>query len=161
MIVKIGYSGSRDGMTKMQMLSVYRYLAHVLLVNDWDSPRIEFHHGDCAGGDAQAHVIATVLGCYTIGHPPSNPAKRAWCLFDEIRTPKDYLARDWDIANETSELLATPKTTEPQPRSGTWTTIGYAVQLGRLSRVFLPNGYDYAGGIFFGAPLPAVPGGGQ
>lgn len=161
MIIKIGYSGSRDGMTKEQMRPVYRHLANILATNDWADPLIEFHHGDCTGGDAEAHVIATVLGCRTVAHPPVKSGNRAWCTADEIRPPKDYLARDWDIANETSELLAAPKTAEPYPSSGTWTTIGYAIRLGRPATVFLPDGWIVPGAKFFGAPLPAVPGGGS
>jgi hypothetical protein len=158
MLIKIGYSGSRRGMTTLQMRAVYRYLGHVLGVNDWDEPVIEGHHGDCIGGDAQFHVIATVLGCRTVSHPPANSSKRAWCRADEIRAPKDYLPRDWDIANETGELLAAPARITPDWHSGTWTTIGYAVQLGRPARVFAPDGQCYDGRGFFGAPLPAVPG---
>lgn len=139
MIIRIGYSGSRKGMTTPQLRAVYSYLQHVLLVNDLDAPVIEAHHGDCAGGDAQFHVIATVLGCRTVAHPPLNTRLRAWCPADEIRPPKDYLPRDWDIASETGELLATPATPGPVLRSGTWATIGYAVQLGRPAKVFAPG----------------------
>lgn len=147
-IIRIGYSGSREGMTKPQMLAVYRYLGHVLLVNDWDDPVIEAHHGDCIGGDHEFHVIATVRGCRTIAHPPVKSARRAWCPADEIREPKDYLARDYDIAKETGELIATPKTPEPLPRSGTWKTIGYAVALGRPVSIVMPDGTLKFGGDF-------------
>lgn len=140
MIIRIGYTGSRYGMTAPQMRSVYRYLANIILVNDQYDTLIEAHHGDCAGGDAQFHVIATVLGCRTIAHPPLNTRLRAWCPADEIREPKEYLARDRDIAYETGELLATPKTAEPDPRSGTWITIRYAAQMTRPVKIFLPDG---------------------
>lgn len=138
MQIRIGYSGSRSGMTTPQMRAVYRYLSRVLLVNDLDEPLIEAHHGDCTGGDAQFHVIATVLGCRTVAHPPLKSVRRAWCQADEIRAPKEYLARDWDIASETGELLAAPATARPNPHSGTWITTGYAVQLGRPAKVFAP-----------------------
>jgi hypothetical protein len=147
MLIKIGYSGSRHGMTKPQLLAVYGYLNHVLLVN-WNDPDIdgiEAHHGDCTGGDAQFHVIATVLGCRTVAHPPVNTRLRAWCPADEIREPKDYLPRDWDIASETGELLATPATETRKPGSGTWATIGYAVQLGRPAKAFTPDGMLHSG----------------
>jgi hypothetical protein len=158
MIIRIGYSGSRKGMTTLQMRAVYRYLANIRLVNDQYGPEVEAHHGDCAGGDAQFHVIATVLGCRTVAHPPANSRLRAWCQADEIREPKDYLPRDWDIASETGELLAAPYTTVPVPRSGTWTTTGYAVQLGRPARVFMPHdGSLHDGRRFFGVPLPVMP----
>ena len=155
--IRIGYSGPRDGMTRPQMLAVYHHLAHVLLVNDNDPDveGIEFHHGDCLGGDAEAHVIATVLGCRTVAHPPLSSRYRAFCKADEIREPLDYLARDWNIAYETAELLAAPKTPALYRGSGTWTTAGYAVELGRPTSVFAPEDGSYRpGASFFGAPLP-------
>lgn len=159
-LIRIGYSGSRDGMTTPQMRAVYGYLAHILLVNDNDPDidGIEGHHGDCLGGDCGFHVIATVLGGRTVAHPPVNTRLRAYCQADEIREPKDYLVRDWDIAQETGELLATPKSFAPHSGSGTWTTAGYAVQLGRPCTVFLPDGSSRPGSSFFGARLPAIPG---
>ena len=131
-LIRIGYSGTRDGMTRPQMLAVYHHLAHVLLVNDNDPDidGIEFHHGDCLGGDQEAHVIATMLGCRIVAHPPLNSRYRAYCKADEIREPKAYLPRDRDIAEETCELLAAPKSDVPYRGSGTWATVGYAVQLG-------------------------------
>jgi hypothetical protein len=157
-IIRIGYSGSRRGMTTPQLRAAYSYLSHVLLVNDQYAPVIEGHHGDCIGGDKEFDVIATVLGCRRVAHPPLNSSKRAWCPAEEIREPKDYLARDWDIARETGELLAAPYTTVPVPGSGTWATIGYAVQLGRPARVFMPHdGTMRDGREFFRALLPAIP----
>jgi hypothetical protein len=159
MIIKIGYSGSRRGMTTPQLRAAYQYLAHIKLVNDIEDVTIEDHHGDCLGGDKEFDVIAAVTGCRRVTHPPLNARLRAWCLAEEIREPKDYLARDWDIASETGELLAAPYTPYPVPGSGTWTTIGYAVQLGRPARVIMPgDGSMRDGREFFGAPLPAVPG---
>lgn len=150
MIIRIGYSGSRHGMTRPQMLAVSDYLHHTLLVNDWDEPLIEFHHGDCTGGDAQAHVIATVTRCRIIAHPPLNSKYRAWCQADEIRPPDGYLRRDWAIANETGELLATPSSPVPDVHSGTWITAMYAVQLGHPARLFMQDGSLRAGSEFWG-----------
>ena len=161
-IIRIGFTGTRDGMTAAQMVAVHDYLAYVQTVNDWDDiERYEWHHGDCMGSDAQSHVIATVLRCWTVAHPPVNARWRAWCKASEIREPKAYLPRDWDIAEEPRELVATPKDFSPQSRlSGTWTTIGYAVQLGRPAQVCLPDGTWRAGSTFFGALLPALVTGG-
>jgi hypothetical protein len=142
-LIKLGYSGSRNGMTAPQLLAVYRHVARLIaaaLASDPRSPRVDAHHGDCTGGDAQFHVIATVLGCRTIAHPPVNPAKRAWCQADEIRAPRDYLPRDWDIASETWEFLAAPRSPEPDRHSGTWITAGYAAQMGHPVWIFLPDG---------------------
>ena len=156
-LIRIGYSGTREGMTAAQMRAVYFHLAHEIAMHDFDGVTIEFHHGDCLGGDAEAHVIATVLGCRTVAHPPLNSRYRAYCKADEIREPLDYLARDWNIAYETAELLAAPKTDAPYCGSGTWTTAGYAVGLGRPAYVFAPDGSYRQGASFFGSPLPGRP----
>lgn len=157
-LVRIGYSGSRDGMTRPQMRAVYQYLAYEITTHDFDGAEFEFHHGDCTGGDCEAHVIATVLGCRTVAHPPANQSKRAWCKADVILPEKPYRARDWDIAQDTGELIAAPKAFWPEQGSGTWITTGYAVQLGRPATVFLPDGLARDGRSFYGVPLPAAPG---
>lgn len=150
-VIRIGFSGSRDGMTPAQMRAVYQYL---------DGAQFEAHHGDCVGSDAEFHVIATVLGGRTVAHPPVNTSRRAYCKADVILPARDYLSRDWDIARDAGELIATPKDPRPPSRpGGTWTTIGYAVQLGRPVHVFLPDGTWKDGREFYGVPLPAVPGG--
>ncbi len=123
-LIRIGYSGTREGMTRPQMLAVYHHIAHTLLVNDNDPDVEGVVHGE------------------------------GWHHFTE---PLDYLARDWNIAYETSELLAAPKTPAPYRGSGTWTTAGYAVELGRPAAVFAPDGSYRPGSSFFGAPLPGRP----
>lgn len=149
-VLSLGYTGSRDGMTRAQMISVYWHISHLLLIHDNDPGELTFnaHHGDCTGGDAEFHVIATVLGCHTVAHPPLNTVRRAWCKADEIRVPKDYLSRDWDLVNETHGLAAAPKSAAPDPHSGTWTTIKYALQLGRPVTVILPDGTTRPGSDF-------------
>jgi hypothetical protein len=151
MIIRIGYSGSRYGMTVPQMRAVYAYLCGTLTANDRNRPVLEGHHGDCTGGDAEFHVIATVLGARTVAHPPLNPRYRAGCKADEIRPPQGYLRRDWNIASETGELHAAPKSPVPDPHSGTWITAMYAVQLGRPAKIWMPDGTMRMGSDFWGA----------
>jgi len=155
MIFRLGFTGPRTGMTSAQMRAVHSYLSYILLVHDQDEGFVlEVHHGDCIGSDFAFHVIATVLRCRTVAHPPSSPGKRAWCQADEIRPEKDYLLRDWDIAREADELLATPQAPHhPGGSSGTWTTIGYAAQLNRPVTLLLPDGRR-AGVPFVPARLP-------
>lgn len=140
-IIQIGFSGPRTGMYPPQIQAVHDYLAQVMLVNDSDDRITGYagHHGDCLGSDVAFHVITTSLRWRTVIHPPSNPSRRAYCKGDEIRPEKDYLPRNWDIACETGELLATPDC-PPKRGSGTWTTISYAVYLGRPAKLFWPDG---------------------
>lgn len=100
----------------------------------------ELHHGDCIEADAEAHEIARALGWHIVGHPPTNPHKRAFCQFDEARPPAPYLVRNRHIVNETTALLATPRSFAEVIRSGTWATIRYARKLGRPVIVIYPNG---------------------
>jgi hypothetical protein len=89
-----------------------------------------FHHGDCVGGDAQAHDLARMLGLWIVTHPPVNPGLRAFREGGESRPPKPYLARNADIVQQTDLLLAAPAGPET-PRSGTWWTIRYAHSLNK------------------------------
>ena len=50
-LIRIGYTGSRDGMSAPQMQAVFTHVARLLVVHDPASPLIEAHHGDCTGGD--------------------------------------------------------------------------------------------------------------
>jgi hypothetical protein len=98
----------------------------------------ELHHGDCVGGDAQLHDVARRLGLRVVGHPPDNMSKRAHCQCDELRVPRPYLDRNHDIVDETEVLLAGPKDTVEELRSGTWATVRYARKRGKQVHVVWP-----------------------
>lgn len=156
-VVRIGFTGTRHGMTREQVQAVYAYMLQVTaaVARDRGLAGIEGHHGDCLGADAGFHVLATALGWVTHAHPPSNPRLRAYCKADVIWPPKDYLARDYDIAQVTGELLAAPESPVPVPGSGTWATTGYAVRDFRHpAKVFRPDGTRWPGSMFF--PVPAA-----
>lgn len=129
--MKIGFTGTQHGMTPDQKHTV------VNLLSRRDG---EFHHGDCIGADADAHDIAENLPYWIVSHPPINDAKRAHKKAHEFREPKDYLARNRDIVDETERLLATPREFEEELRSGTWATIRYARTRGRPVFIVLPDG---------------------
>ncbi len=114
--MKIGFTGTQNGMTELQKVFVRRCLQAM--------PVTEVHHGDCIGADADFHAIAKdELGLHTIGHPPIRATKRAFCSVDESREPKPYLDRNKDIVAECGCLIATPGEKEEVLRSGTWATI--------------------------------------
>jgi len=119
MEVKMGFSGTREGMTAIQKDVVENII-------DWFRPQ-EFRHGDCIGSDVDAHSIARKHEyIWIIGHPPIDPILRAYCDFDETRLPQEYKVRDKRIVIESNILVATPKEMSEVLRSGTWTTIRYA-----------------------------------
>ena len=129
--MKVGFTGTQDGMTMRQ----HRKLAAILRGLDVS----EFHHGDCIGSDAEAHVIAQSLGIRVVVHPPENDAKRAFVALsrgtaqrhaDDIRVPRPYLKRNHDIVSACELLIATPREHREQRRSGTWATIRFAGRTG-------------------------------
>lgn len=117
--MKVGVTATQEGATDQQ-LREFRLLLIQLGAT-------ELHHGDCVGGDAQAHAIARDLGLKVVIHPPKNPKLRAFCEGDEVRREKDYIPRNHDIVDETDILIGMPKGPEVL-RSGTWSTIRYAIK---------------------------------
>jgi len=140
-MTKIGMTGSRRGMTKVQ--------------KDWFAEfaktyhPIEFHHGDCVGADEDGHNIVNIFNyAKIVVHPPIDPKLRAFCMIDptrgdEIREEKDYLDRNKDIVNETELLIAFPNndvTHRGPGGGGTWATVRYARSVGKKVIVVYKNG---------------------
>lgn len=135
--VFLGITGTQDGMTEAQFALV-RELMGLFYMN-------EIHGGDCVGFDAECITLVKELrpDVKTVGHPPSNPNKRAFLEYDELREEKDYIARNHDIVDETIFLLACPNGPE-RLRSGTWATIRYARKQGKKVLIIYPDGkYTY------------------
>jgi hypothetical protein len=137
--MKIGFTGTRYGMTPEQMMILYR-----MLDDRWHT---EFHHGDCLGADSQAHTLAIKTNSIIILHPPSNPRLRAFKQGCVTRPEKPYLQRNRDIVDETDLLIAAPKSTQDQS-GGTWYTIHYALRKGKPVTVLTPDGGAAPGKIY-------------
>lgn len=137
MIMGVGFTGTQRGMTVQQEKAFCDYLYGL-----YDTyGRNEFHHGDCAGADAEAHDIALKIGFLIVIHPPLNSWKRARCVDAAIvKEPKPYLERNWDIVDETDMLIATPRGFEEELRSGTWATIRYALKRSKPITIIYPDG---------------------
>lgn len=119
--MKVGFTGSRDGMSQSQKEQL------VLLLQQL-SPT-EFHHGDCKGADAEAHeIVRTFFPEVKIHvHPPRIEFMRAFCSGDVMYPADDYVPRDMRIVDMTETLIGAPKVTEyEEKRSGSWFTIRYA-----------------------------------
>lgn len=56
--------------------------------------------------------------------------------------PEDLLARNRDIVDETEILIACPGHMHEELRSGTWSTIRYAVKIQRPHIIIWPDGLD-------------------
>lgn len=123
-------------MTPFQKEELREYLIRL-----YEQGCIHFHHGDAIGADAQAARIAKDLGYIVVAHPGhpkdvNNTVYRAFTDFnDEVRPVFPFITRDHDIVDETDLLVATPKTTEEEVRSGTWTTVRYARKQGKPVKI--------------------------
>ena len=137
--MKIGITGSREGMNNAQQLAVLSTLNEIMLHCKLLKVQPEFHHGDCKGVDEIAAGIAKELGYRIVCHPPESNYLRAYFLGDEIREPLGYLKRDRNIVDECEALLVVPLHNEWQPRGGTWFTHDYAVKKNKPLIVFYPN----------------------
>lgn len=128
----IGFSGTQEGMSYKQLLRVTELM---------DSPDYKTSHsGDCIGADQDFVRIARIQGLHTVGHPPIKENKRTFEVYDEERTPKEYLDRNKDIVDESDCMIFTPKEFTEQLRSGTWSTKRYCVEQGKTGIIIYPDG---------------------
>jgi hypothetical protein len=151
----LGVTATRRGLTDSQAENLVALFAgsgtHVPIV---------FHHGDCIGGDAEAHGLALQLdevSCIEI-HPPLDPKHRAFCGPGNpprkpvsVREPKPYLERNRDIVDASETLVVLPGEAYQVMRSGTWSTWRYAARLGRPFVFVYPSGF-----VTSERPPPAV-----
>lgn len=129
MIVKFGFSGTREGMSANQKDFIFHLMQDKMG---------EFHHGDCIGADAEAHDIATMLGWKVCIHPPLDESLRAYKTGAIQYAKAPYKVRNKNIVEKTAVLLAAPKAFDG--RGGTWNTIEWAKRLKRQFYIILPNG---------------------
>jgi len=121
--MKVGFTGTQEGMTTKQKLAVRKWLS--------EHEVTEGHHGDCIGSDADFHVICISLGIRVVVHPPINPSKRAFKRGCAEKPAKPYMQRNDDIIDDTDIMLATPSTMMEELRSGTWSTVRHARKKGK------------------------------
>jgi hypothetical protein len=119
--VKIGFTGTRAGMTTIQWETL-EFLVRAYNVT-------EFHSGDCLGADEQAVGIMRKLDPRPkmFGHPCNIEKWRAHLDYDVVLEVKPPLVRNRIIVNRSDLMFAGPQEFENVPvGSGTWATIRYA-----------------------------------
>lgn len=129
MILRVGFTGTRAGMTKYQ-----QNLLVVVLHQLWrpDYERLDFHHGQCIGSDEQsARTAKTMLGAWLVSHPPLGIKYLSDLPADEVWPAREYLDRNHDIVDQAQVMIAAPKEMSEVLRSGTWATIRYARRQGK------------------------------
>lgn len=136
-IVKIGFTGTREGMTDMQLFHLEK------LLREMRGP-IEAHHGDCVGADKEFHEICRNLNVYkVVVHPPKDNKLRAYCAGDVVMPVHTYSVRNFNIVMASELVIGAPFLTYYQ-RGGTWQTIGLARSNGRQNIVLYPDGRIHA-----------------
>jgi len=132
---KIGFTGTRKGMTEHQFVRIHQ----LLLIEERHGPVLVIH-GDCIGADADFHKIARGLGLQIRIRPTFK--QRAYCEgADDIKEPVlDPLERNRLIVIDSDLMIATPSGYGEQRRSGTWATIRYARKIERHLVIVWPNG---------------------
>lgn len=151
-MLKVGFTGSRRGMTKLQTAEWLKFIV--------EHHPFELHHGDCIGADAQGHMNYYTYpekGKRIVIHPPINDTYRAfthlsfdWTVEEvmddtvvEVRPEKEYLDRNADIVNDTEFLVAFPNRDtvhKGKGGGGTWSTVRYARAKGKKVIVVYQNG---------------------
>ncbi len=134
----IGFTGTQNGMTPAQAVGVAQFLGQ--------HSRFVGHHGVCIGADVHFDGLArAALGFdHMIMYPmkfagpkrglvPASPG-------DIMLPERPPLVRNEDIAKACDVLLATPKEDHMVLRSGTWTTVRYALALHKPVFIVIPNG---------------------
>lgn len=145
----IGITGTRSGGTPEQQAMLKKLMGNLHRDRSSSHPDgyVEntsttfcFHHGDCIGVDQLAHETAVEQGWTTHVHPPIKNEVRAMCEGDEMSPPKGYFARNRDIVDSCSVLIAVPPCDEDPGRGGTWYTINYARKVGTTVIMIPQNG---------------------
>jgi hypothetical protein len=138
--MKIGFSGTRQGMTNEQVLQVHMLLGDLKSVG-----ATEATHGMCIGADAQFHEMAHALKYFTIGWPGltafGQMKHRSTVEPDLVMPAKPFLIRNQDIVRESDVMIITPAQTTPQREgSGTWATIRYTRSAQKPLIILWPDG---------------------
>jgi len=140
--MKVGFSGTRRGMTERQKDVFYDLVCSLPGID-------EFHHGDCVGADDDAvDIIHEIMmsgdpgqPIKIVAHPGPVAAMRANNPHsDETRKPLPFLDRNRNIVDETGILIACPGEVEEIVRSGTWSAIRHAKKTGKRLYIIYPNG---------------------
>lgn len=128
--MKLGFTGTREGMTPRQKQGLALLLDSML--------DVEFHHGDCIGADSEAAMIAISYQHEVHAHPCNLPFMRGQNEAHTTYEIEPPLQRNMDIVNMTDMLIAAPKAVTPAASGGTWFTIRYASKVGKPVLILEP-----------------------
>lgn len=134
--MRIGFTGSQDGMTEEQGRTLFDLLFDLFVGGS------EFNHGNCIGADEQAASLAQTIGYITVSFPGDIADKQSDFVSDRIAQPPKYpLKRNPDIVNASPHgMFATPDGYKEELRSGTWSTVRYVLGQHVPLTIIWPNG---------------------
>lgn len=140
--MKIGFTGTRQGMTTDQWAKVVDIIAlHAEELNEW-------HDGDCQGADTQAGNSVRSMrkmgtAFFMHGHPSHGQGTEKWRAhseYDFIWREKPPLVRNRDIVDSVDLMIAGPREFDEVVKgSGTWATIRYAKRKGVRLFIVYPD----------------------
>lgn len=137
-MIKIGFTGPRDGMFSPQDAAV------VHLIETWTRilppALLSGLHGDCVGGDARFDAILERFGVNTFCRPCTWEKFRARTRAEVIAEPVAPMVRNRAIVADVAVMIACPPTERKVPHSGTWATIGFTRRVEKPLALVLPNG---------------------
>lgn len=137
--MRIGFTGTREGMTIEQMNTVADILAVVPFLD-----MVSGSHGDCVGADSEFHAIFRdeFYDMPINVYPPEDDKYRAYNKdeYTIIYPVAPYLVRNKYIVDASNALIAAPKGFEEEQRSGTWSTIRYSIKTHVKVTIVYPDG---------------------
>lgn len=131
-VSETGFTGSQHEPSRRQLAWLRRQMQCVE----------RLHHGACIGSDWRAHRAALAAGVPITIHPPTKTDKMMALEQHPLVTvlpPEPYLDRNKTIVRQVARLLALPDGHE-RVRSGTWSTVRFAVRLGVPVSICYPDG---------------------
>lgn len=133
MMQTIGFTGTRNGMTKEQHQRVKEI---VKLANATTAV-----HGDCLGADEDFHNICHEQGLEINIRPCTFANMRANCDGNEIAEPVAPMQRNRMIVDDADLVIACPPNyVKIKTGSGTWATIGFAKRANKKLIIVFPDG---------------------
>lgn len=134
-IAKIGFTGTRKGMTYAQLQEVRGFLVTLK-----DDLRLKAVHGDCVGADEEFHKICRDIDIWVQQRPCTRTEFRAYTDAPELEGPQEPLLRNRRIVRGCDVLLACPHTMTEQGHGGTWYTIREGRRKNKQVVIVYPDG---------------------
>lgn len=136
----VGFTGTKDGCTDIQLHVLGKVMAALTKIAERNRDEIYFHNGDCVGADKQSWDISIQFGWKGVLHPPIINRNRAFCKGAvEEKVPDDYMVRNRHIVDASQVMIACPNGKE-YLRSGTWSAVRYARKKFKRIYIIYPDG---------------------